>query len=227
VDVTPGEPGRQYGQARRRIVDLVRQHDPDGAAPVPTCPGWTVKDVLAHVSGVCADILGGRLEGVASDPWTARQVDERRDWPAEKVIEEWESSAPQVEEISRHFPGGADVQWMADLVTHEHDIRCALHEPGERDSDAIRLGLTWLTTAIGDGFSPAFRIATEEGDDLVVGAGEVAGTVRAGRFEMFRAITGRRSREQIAALDWDPDCERFLGAFSLGTFTMAATAIPE
>src|SRR5947207_5181981 len=120
-DLAPkGEAGRLYAQTRERITDLV--HDADDA-PVPTCPEWTVKDVVAHLSGVCADILGGRLDGVATDPWTARQVDERRDWSVQKILDEWNENAPQCEEISQHFPDGADVQWMADCVTHEHDIR--------------------------------------------------------------------------------------------------------
>ena len=35
---------------------------------------WTVKDVVAHLCGACEDILAGRLEGVATDPWTEAQV---------------------------------------------------------------------------------------------------------------------------------------------------------
>jgi uncharacterized protein (TIGR03083 family) len=228
AEVAPGQAGRLYAETRGRLRNLVRDAGDDvGALPVPTCPKWTVQDVLAHVSGVCADILGGRLDGIASEPWTARQVDERRDWSVEKIIEEWQTNAPQCEELSQHFPGGADIQWMADLVTHEHDIRTALAKPGARDFEGIRLGMTWLIEAISNGFSPAFRITTPEGEDLVLGGGDVTASVRAHRFEMFRAITGRRSREQIESFDWDADCELFLGAFSLGPFTMAASPIAE
>ena len=220
-----GEAGRLYGQTRVRVSELVG--NADGDAPVPACPEWTVKDVLAHLSGVCADILGGRLDGVATDPWTARQVGERRDWSVEKILAEWSTNAPQCEELSQHFPNGADIQWMSDCITHEHDIRGALGKPGARDFHGIKLGLRWLVAALASDIPTAFTITTDEGDELVCGSGEIAGGVRAPRFEMVRALTGRRSRDQIAGFDWNADCEQFLPAFSRGPFTLAAQAITE
>jgi hypothetical protein len=37
---------------------------------VPACPDWTVRDAYAHQAGVSADILAGRMDGVATDEWT-------------------------------------------------------------------------------------------------------------------------------------------------------------
>ena len=55
---------------------------------------------------------------------------------------------------------------------------------------------------------PALRISLEHGD-RVLGHGEPAGTLRTTSFELMRAIGGRRSPEQIKAMDWDgdPDAE--------------------
>ncbi|MGH2760230.1 MAG: maleylpyruvate isomerase N-terminal domain-containing protein, partial [Actinomycetota bacterium] len=46
--------------------------------PVPATPEWSMTDVIAHLAGILADIRAGNLEGVATDPWTAKQVEARR-----------------------------------------------------------------------------------------------------------------------------------------------------
>ncbi len=220
--------GRLYAETRGRITELVERLTPvDASRKVPPCPDWTVKDVLAHLTGVCADILEGRLEGVATDEWTARQVDERRGRPLAEILSEWESVAPRCEELSEQFPPDPAVQWLADLTTHEHDIRCALERPGARDSEAVRVSFAWLADAIGRGYSPAFRIVTPEGDDVVLGDDEPEATLRVGRFDAMRALTGRRSADQIAAFEWDGDAARYLDAFSRGPFRVAASPINE
>lgn len=37
------------------------------SGPVPACPEWTVHDVLAHLCGLCVDIVTGRLTSVSHD----------------------------------------------------------------------------------------------------------------------------------------------------------------
>src|SRR5438132_399041 len=83
--------------------------DATGAA-VPTCPRWTVHDVVAHLTGVCADILTGNLEGVATDPWTEAQVSSRKNRTMAELVEEWNELGPQVEAITAAFPGRAAEQ---------------------------------------------------------------------------------------------------------------------
>src|SRR6202034_1614537 len=71
------------------------------AAQVPACPAWTVRDVLAHVTGVAADAGRGTYFRGAADAWrdirlaaardegTAGQVLSRRDQPAGTLVGEW------------------------------------------------------------------------------------------------------------------------------------------
>ena len=47
-------------------------------APAPATPSWRAHDILAHLVGVTDDVVHGRLEGIASDPWTQAQVDARQ-----------------------------------------------------------------------------------------------------------------------------------------------------
>ena len=46
-------------------------------------------------------------------------------------------------------------------------------------------------------------------------------------FELFRCLTGRRSRAQIAALDWSVGPEPYLDAFQFASFTTSAVDIDE
>ena len=58
----------------------------------PACPGWTVHDVVAHLSGAVDDALQGRMEGAPSPAWTARQVEARHDQSVAAILAEWERS---------------------------------------------------------------------------------------------------------------------------------------
>jgi len=71
--------GAAYRDTRLRITEVVTAPGVDAAMRVPATPEWTVKDVVAHLAGVCADILAGNLEGLTTEPWTAAQVEARRD----------------------------------------------------------------------------------------------------------------------------------------------------
>src|SRR5438132_11341602 len=109
--------GKTYAEGRRRITQLVQEAGDAGAqTPVPTCPGWTVHDVIAHVTGVCADVLAGNIEGVATDPWTEAQVLERKDRAMAELVAEWSELAPQVEAMAAYFPRRVAEQWVADLT---------------------------------------------------------------------------------------------------------------
>src|SRR5439155_3479575 len=143
-----GPVGTAYASTRHRITDLVA--DPatgDAARTVPCCPAWSVHDVVAHLAGVVDDVLAGRLDGVATDPWTAAQVELRRGRPLAEVVDEWNALAPQFEQfLDSVGPPGA--QAVADIVTHEHDIRQALGSPGARDSDALAIGLDFIAPGL-------------------------------------------------------------------------------
>src|SRR5436305_1298755 len=95
-----GEVSEAYAGCRSRIADLTSGLDDRSAAtPVPTCPKWSVHDVVAHVSGVVDDVLAGRLDGIASEPWTAAQVDARRARSIADMLAEWHTSAALFEDM--------------------------------------------------------------------------------------------------------------------------------
>lgn len=67
-----------YQDTRQRVAALVRSVGGDVLAmQAPATPEWRVRDILAHLVGVTADIVTGNLDGTPSDQWTARQVEAR------------------------------------------------------------------------------------------------------------------------------------------------------
>ncbi|MGH9263944.1 MAG: maleylpyruvate isomerase family mycothiol-dependent enzyme [Acidimicrobiales bacterium] len=230
------EIGALYRAGRLRISELV---GPLGAAgadrPVPACPGWAVRDVVAHLAGACADALAGRLDGVTTAAWADAQVDQRRERTIAELLEEWSTVAPPLEaSADERLPSPLQTIWVLDVTAHEHDVRGALDRPGARDTEALLLVLDFLVREFmhrkmaGAGVGPV-EIRTPV-RSWVVGpdgeAGAVA-TLDVSPFELFRALTGRRSTAQIARLDWSADPSPYLPAFEFGTFTTRTTDLVE
>jgi uncharacterized protein (TIGR03083 family) len=212
-----------YHDARSRIVGLVRDLDQDRLEMLaPATPEWRVRDIVAHLTGVCADIIGGNLDGVATDAWTATQVDDRRDVPFDAVLREWEEKGAAVEAAVPDFPEVAVGQMITDTATHEQDLRGALDAPGARDSDAVDIAVRWGAQVL-DGSRP-LRLETDAGA-IAIGDGAPVATVAASRFELMRAMTGRRSLEQMQAYGWEgaPCPERLV----LAIFTPRPEALVE
>ena len=217
------------------------------AAQVPACPAWTVRDVLAHVTGVAADAAGGtyfsgaadawsdiRL-AAARDEWTAGQVQSRRDRPVEALLAEWAGWAATLEPVlagtAPALPGSPG--WLvsapvADLAVHLHDVRGALRQPGDRDAPVTGLGLRiyarWLGQRLDQAGRPALRLRVA-GRERVAGSGQPVAALAADAFELFRALSGRRSLGQVRALGWDGDPEPYLDLFA--PYPMPASPLVE
>lgn len=212
-----------YDAARRRIISLATGGDVDAA--VAACPGWTVKDVVAHLAGGLADFTEQRFDGVENGSWGERQVRDRRDRSMGELLVEWERNF-QVAEGLFDSPTGSVL--IAEIVSHEHDIRTALGHPGERDNVAVRAALTRPLQEVDKRMRaqhlPALRITLEHGD-RVLGEGEPDGTLRTSSFELLRVLGGRRSDEQVRSLDWDTHPDPWLAV--LPVFGRRETALVE
>ncbi len=147
LNPTPSAIARLRGRVRE-IVESADAAAVDG--PSPATPGWTVHDVLAHLVGVTDDVVHRRLDGIATDPWTAAQVEARRGVPATEMLDEWDAHAGRFEQMIGAAPMEIAGQALFDAATHEHDIRCALGRPGARDSDALALAWEWLVADAAD-----------------------------------------------------------------------------
>jgi uncharacterized protein (TIGR03083 family) len=196
-----------YRDLRLRVIVLLRDRPDEVLEQIaPATPQWRVRDIVAHLGGVCDDIAHGNMDGVATEPWTQTQVQKRREWSFDRVLDDWSEHASVVEPMLNGI-GQPIGQMVFDAWTHEQDVRGALGEPGAREGAAVEIAWDWFVATNGS-------------------AGARVATVRASRYELLRAITGRRSRAQVRAFDVDGvalDGVLFMSDF----FTPASSDIVE
>ena len=218
VTIDPdGVHGRLPGCARPRVSDLLADVDDGTAAAtaVPGCPEWTVVEVAGHLCGVCVDILEGNLDGVGTAPlgrrpgrsgwrrwawpacWPAGTRSARRSRPSASSSRprrppSWCSTPPPTSTTSgraRLDRRAATRRCLAvplDFIgTDAGRVR-----PRQGLADAAHRPRPTAGRHGGDG--PAGRRVA--GDDL----------------RLFRSFGGRRSLDQIRALDWTGDPEPYL-----------------
>jgi hypothetical protein len=180
-----------------------------------------VKEVVCHVVGITTDVLSGNLDGVGSNAWTQAQVDARRDLPIDEVVAEWTGNAKALDDGMRAAGPGMSSLLIGDLASHDFDVRGALGNSDGRDSDATFIALQRYATggagSIGDritqGGLPALQLDVD-GEVIVAGEGAPGATVRANAFSLLRSLTGRRSADQVRALDWDGDPTPYVPIFT-------------
>ncbi len=197
---TPEEHAAAYAGIRARLAAVIGSAERD--APCPLTPEWTVGDTLAHAVGVADDVVAGRIEGAATDPWTATQVNARRGRTIVELLAEWGECAPGVEQLMGQLPVEISGQIIFDAVTHEHDLRHAIAAGGAHESDAISIAAGWIAGAAKPRkaeMTPAIEIGYG-GRRVVWGGGPVEVSLALSEFEFVRATSGRRSANQVLAL---------------------------
>ncbi|HWB65590.1 MAG TPA: maleylpyruvate isomerase family mycothiol-dependent enzyme [Mycobacteriales bacterium] len=202
----------QYVAGRSRLLDLAANlSEQQLSTPVPATPGWDVHDVVAHVAGLPADVLTGRLSGLPSGEFTARQVEQRRGAAVADLAAEWAAGVDRIADGLRS--GLLPPNLAVDVITHEQDIRGALQLPRLADPAAIRFCVDKYARncrhSIGAAGLPAVRLESSDSDFRLDADGATV-TLRAPEFELFRALSGRRGERQVCALDWSADPAPYL-----------------
>ncbi|WP_232375301.1 maleylpyruvate isomerase family mycothiol-dependent enzyme [Mycolicibacterium baixiangningiae] len=200
-----------YQESRERIVGLLTALDEAGwDAAAPACPGWRVRDVVSHLVAVAEEWVDGRLAGVPTDEQTAAQVARFRGAGTTDVLAAWAAAAGELE---RQAQTRGLVAPVADIVSHEHDIRGALGRPGARDSAGVRHS----SEQVLDILQPPvpLRVIVEDSEYRSGPASGDELRLRTSRFESLRWRTGRRSRAQLAAMDWSAEPGPVLDALYL------------
>ncbi len=131
---------------------------------LPTdCPGWTVKDVVAHnahleyVQSTGDDVDTTVLKGVVSSDYTEAGVKARRSRTAAEVVEEFRTAVDRrfealqtlpddPQSVPEITPGNIGWSWdtllrnrAVDMWVHEQDIRRAIDKPGDMDSPGAHI----------------------------------------------------------------------------------------
>ncbi|MGQ0832213.1 MAG: maleylpyruvate isomerase family mycothiol-dependent enzyme [Microthrixaceae bacterium] len=215
----PIDCGLVYQRTRRRLIEVARGLNPAQLATiVPATPAWTVHDAIAHVVGLATDLNSGEFGRGNPDEWTAAQVRERLDHSVEELAQEWDREGPRFEDGLRLFGYEFGSHFVGDLVQHAADVDHALGRPRLADDDeALLVGLDFYLDSFHETLTEAAAgraTVSVDGESFEVGDGPAVASLSAGRFELFRALGGRRSAAQIRRLEWVGDVDAILGLVS-------------
>jgi uncharacterized protein (TIGR03083 family) len=192
-----------YGRSHDRIRSLVDDDVADIA--VPTCPGWTVKDVVAHLADFFVVYASGDPKEAFSSGWGDAGVNRRRDHSLMECFDEWTA---QLESPGDLFQSRLAPVAVADVLAHEQDIRTALDRPGATNDEnivpAVEMALSFIEQKVAGANLPTLRVITDE-VDRKIGEGDPSATLRTSTYDLFRALHGRRTVEQVRGLDWSGD----------------------
>lgn len=170
----------------RSFHDLIADLTADDEAKPTRCDPWTVHDLAAHVTGVMADITAGRMDGINTQPWYDRQVEERRGRSAQELADELAPVIVATQELMGGIdqaawdgpgppgvPGtlgrGVESLWFGYYI-HREDVLAALDRPAAR-GNSLRAGMSYIADVLEDrGWGPA-TLALDGVEETKVGAG--------------------------------------------------------
>ncbi|MFE0025245.1 maleylpyruvate isomerase family mycothiol-dependent enzyme [Amycolatopsis sp. NPDC059021] len=202
-----------YAEVRRNIRRLLEEYPGAAAHPVPACPEWTVRDLLAHLVEIAERVLA--RFGAAVPP-------ARGKLRLGELLDRWDTLGAGIEPLLESAGGQRGDVLVTDAFTHELDLRYAL------GLDFPVEHVAWVASfeVLVRGFSgsiverglPALRIRTPGGGAWLAGAGPAGATLTARPDVLYRSLAGRRSLDQISALTWSADPGPWLPAFAWGPF---------
>lgn len=207
-------------QSMNSIVDLGLTCSPEAFARATDCPGWSVKDVFAHVVGAEKSLAVGVFPDVEvpdaphlrhdAARLIERDVVARRDVPGPEIVAELAEYLPvRMAElrsadndpdavVGGYFGPDTTLGLQTTLRTidawvHEQDIRGALDRPGGLDSPAAAVFTASILSQLGRIVSRVAGI--EPGNAVIL---DVTGPVTAR--EGVRVVTGEDGRPRGEAL---------------------------
>ncbi|MEA2461029.1 MAG: hypothetical protein QOH90_1206 [Actinomycetota bacterium] len=225
-----------YDATRADVTDLLLSlSDEQLDTSVPATPDWTIKNIATHLAADATCVINGDFptsffdafgepEAVAQvNGWTAGQLADREGRTLGEILAEWDESAKTVSSMMRGeqdwaegMPWFADRVLLTDVAVHQQDIYGALGIEKDRESVQVKVGLAGyigtMDFRLKAAGAPAMRFEAGE-KSWVAGEGEPAATLRSNRWELFRAMSGRRNPGQIGAYDWTGDPEPFIPFF--------------
>ncbi|MFI6546377.1 maleylpyruvate isomerase family mycothiol-dependent enzyme [Streptomyces prunicolor] len=141
----PELPGRLLTTERDALIPLLRSRpDEDFALATLACPGWTVRDVLAHCSAALTRVVERRFEeGVFSPEANDRDIAERADWTNAQVVDELERGMTEAGAAIARAGGALDAVALGEWV-HAGDVRDVLGAPGAYGGAGLGSALTLL-----------------------------------------------------------------------------------
>lgn len=207
----------RYATGHARWIELLDGLPAD--LPIPSTPAWCLRELVAHLTGVAADIVRRNLDDWSLPEWTDAQVRDRSERSIPELLDEWAGHAATIAvEFVDLDASGIDESYgrmaLVDLCGHEDDLREASGQEHTIDPlDWAIIGVhrqVILDFRVAESGLPPLRVVTPEGDDWTVGGSEAIGEVRLPRQELWRSTTGRRTRAAVRAYEWSVDPEPYV-----------------
>lgn len=205
-----------YAEVRRNVLGLLSTPRQVENPVVPACPEWTLRDLVTHLVGVAAATIG-RLSG-----WPSAQPSSSSDMDIPELLATWDRLGAEADQLIAERGGRTGSILVMDAFTHELDIRYAIGAELPREhpafAGAFEVLANGFAAAVEDHGLPSVCLSTGR-TQWTVGEDTPTATVVANLYDLYRSLAGRRSHEQIAALEWSRDSHRWLPAFTWGPFT--------
>jgi uncharacterized protein (TIGR03083 family) len=204
----------EWTAAQGRVCTLVEGIGPEQAERrVPACPEWTVRQLLAHMVGLGADVVRDDEPDDHNAVWTQRQVDQRADVQVQELVAEWRALTGPLQD----WMGSHTTRPLGDVVIHEQDLRGALGVPGAQDTDGLHALRDRMVGGFGQQVAGLPPIALVGEDWVWCSAGEPEDAevrVEASDFDLARAVMSRRSEAQLRSWTTKGDVEPYLAGFA-------------
>jgi uncharacterized protein (TIGR03083 family) len=123
----PGRPARLLRAEHDALLPILRRTPEVNFGNPTVCPGWSVRDVLAHCSSALTRVMTGDLHGFTPEE-NQRDVDARRSWPLPDVLSELAAGYLGADEPIASAGGRLDGIALGEWI-HGGDVRDALGEP--------------------------------------------------------------------------------------------------
>lgn len=119
----PELPGLLLRTERDALLPLLRSAAGSDFGLRTACPGWTVRDVLAHCGSVLSRVVESRFEPDVFGPeCNDRDIAERADWTDAQVVDELERGMTEAGSVIAEAGGVLDGVGLGEWV-HAGDVR--------------------------------------------------------------------------------------------------------
>jgi uncharacterized protein (TIGR03083 family) len=187
----PQRPERLLRAEHDTLLPILHR-TPETAFGNPTaCPGWSVRDVLAHCGAALTRAATGRLHAFTPE-LNELDVTQRRDWPLPRLLSELERGYLDAGPVIAAAGGRLDAIALGEWI-HGGDVRDALGEPLAYASDGFEDACALLAERARRREVPLVEVSLPD-NALRLGVpvpGRPAATLVTGRATLMRLFAGR------------------------------------
>jgi uncharacterized protein (TIGR03083 family) len=187
----PQRPARLLRAEHDALLPILRR-TPGPEFDRPTaCPGWSVRDVLAHCGAALSRVTTGRLHAFTPE-LNEIDVAERREWPLPGILSELANGYLKAGPVIGDAGGRLDVIALGEWL-HGGDVRAALGEPLAYASDGFDDACALLGDRTRRRAVPLVEVSLPSGT-LWLGVhrpGRPQATLLTGRATLMRLFAGR------------------------------------